>query len=405
MNYIITTNSITVLINNIPEIINDSHENFNKIENALKNNATEDEIQKLINLSKKVQDFVEETEGKIQVKNGEVFYNNKVVHSALTKRIISLMNKGFDISPFTKFMENLYKNPSNRAVNETYGFLEACNLPITEDGKILMYKKVTKDYKDCFTKTIDNSIGKTVEVPRNEVDEDSNKTCSYGLHVASYSYMAHYPGDRIIICKVDPCDVVAVPNDHNNSKMRVCKYIVVNEVNIKDEEIPENVIKDKDVYCNVLLPFENINDALLSVRKDSYKKITRRLNITEIDIKDDLFMFKIAFNTINNRTKNWRNKLLNFFDLKYETSSETPTKISEEYNRKFRDKVLKILEQLDKENIKILIKFLYERTTINKEFISSGITLREYIYLANAIAVSHKNKEFKKKNFLNLFNI
>jgi len=251
LSHIITENSITILIKGKPAIIDNTHVNFAKIEECVKNGCSEEVVSDLMNISKVIQKFVEKpayNNSLVTIENGEIFYNGEVVNSALSRRILSLIDRGFDISPFTKFMENLYKNPSYRAVNELYGFLEACNLPITEDGHFLAYKKITSDYLDCYTKTIDNSIGSICEMPRNKVNEDCNVTCSYGLHVASYSYMTSYSGDRIVICKINPRDVVAVPTDYNNAKMRVCKYKVVNEVSLNNEEIQDDYISNKDAY-------------------------------------------------------------------------------------------------------------------------------------------------------------
>lgn len=246
LNYIVTANSITILIKNRPEIIDNTHPNFDKVEMALKAGADEDTILKMMNVSKAVIEF---GEGKVTVDNGEIMYDGEAVHSALATRIISLMERGFDIKPFTNFMENLYQNPSKSAVDGLYGFLEACDLPITEDGCFMAYKKITADYLDCYTKTIDNSIGAKPNMPRYKVNEDSEQTCSTGLHVASYSYMKSYSGDRIVICKVHPKDVVAVPNDYNNAKMRVCEYEVVNEVELYDEELTPNIISDDEAYA------------------------------------------------------------------------------------------------------------------------------------------------------------
>ena len=251
--YIVTENSITVLIKNRPEIIDNSHPNFELVEQAIKEKASEDRILELINTGKAIVNFANKTEitrGNVEIKDGEVLYMGEPVHGALVTRIISLMNNGFDITPFTNFMENLYENPSYRAVTELYGFLEACNLPITEDGYFLAYKKIKYNYTDCYTGKIDNSIGVTVSMPRFKVNEDKNQTCSAGLHVASYSYMSSYHGDRIVICKVNPKNVVAVPTDYNNAKMRVCEYQVINEVDIKDEQIPENVISNNEAYSD-----------------------------------------------------------------------------------------------------------------------------------------------------------
>jgi hypothetical protein len=60
-------------------------------------------------------------------------------------------------------------------VTELYGFLEKGNLPITNDGHFLAYKKVRKDYKDCHSGTMDNSIGQVVEMERNQVDDKAEK--------------------------------------------------------------------------------------------------------------------------------------------------------------------------------------------------------------------------------------
>jgi hypothetical protein len=62
---------------------------------------------------------------------------------------------------------------------------------------------------------------------RNQVEDDENVTCAKGLHVCSKEYLPHFGGQNIVACEVDPKDVVSVPLDYNNSKMRVCEYKVV----------------------------------------------------------------------------------------------------------------------------------------------------------------------------------
>ena len=247
--YIVTDTSMTVLLGGVPKVIPNTHPNFEAIEQAVISGGPESKILELIDIAKPVREFVTlDTKGYVTFEHGEVLYRGEAIHSALSRRILGLKDKGFDISPFVNFMENLYENPSNRAVNELYGFLEVCNLPITEDGCFLTYKKITADYLDVYTRTLDNSIGATVEMPRYKVNEDCNVPCSYGLHVASYSYMRSYDGDRIVICKVNPVDVVAVPTDYNNTKMRVCKYKVVNEISMDGVQIEDNAISNKEAY-------------------------------------------------------------------------------------------------------------------------------------------------------------
>jgi hypothetical protein len=144
--------------------------------------------------------------------------------------MLNAFKEGFPIDHFSRFMENLDANPSYRARNELVGFLDACELPITDDGCFMAYKKIRADWKDCYSGTIDNSIGQKPTMARRDVNEDPNQTCAAGLHVCSYSYLSSYSGERIVAVKIDPADVVSCPVDYNNSKLRVCAYEVVEEL-------------------------------------------------------------------------------------------------------------------------------------------------------------------------------
>ena len=130
-------------------------------------------------------------------------------------------------------MENLMSNPSHRSVQELYGFLEKGELPITPDGHFLAYKKVRGDYTDCHTGKMDNSVGKVLEMERNAVDDDKDRTCSSGLHFCSKSYLANFGGERTVIVKINPRDVVSIPSDYNNAKGRTCRYEVIGELNVE----------------------------------------------------------------------------------------------------------------------------------------------------------------------------
>lgn len=158
----------------------------------------------------------------------EITINGEAVPDVLQQRLLSFMKDNLPIEPLLRFVENLFKNPSNRAVNELYRFLEYNNMPITPDGCFIAYKKVKSNLTDNHTGSFDNTPGKIVSVPRNRVDEDSNRTCSHGLHVASYEYAKNFlSGGILLLVKVNPKDVVAVPQDYNNAKMRVCEYLSV----------------------------------------------------------------------------------------------------------------------------------------------------------------------------------
>lgn len=234
--------------------VDTAHRNYDAIKNAIIA-CQWDIIPNLINIKEQVESAIQSsaTAGKVTIENGEVFYNNKAIHNTLTERIIDMARQGFDIGYMVKFLENLMKNPSFRAVNELYGFLESGSIPITENGTFLAYKKIRNNWTDIHSGTFDNSIGAVCEMPRNMVDEDSSRTCSAGLHVCSYDYLAHFSrdnNDRVVICEIDPADVVSIPADYNNTKMRVCKYTVIGEVeDYKESEILNNsFISTNDMF-------------------------------------------------------------------------------------------------------------------------------------------------------------
>jgi hypothetical protein len=143
------------------------------------------------------------------------------------------------------FLNNLMKNPDSHSVEQLYRFMEHTKMPLTEDGYLLAYKIVTDDYKDKYTKRLDNSVGKEVSMPRNLVRNDPNVACADGLHFCSWVYATGFYNnkrtDRMMVIKIHPRDVVSVPFDHHNEKGRCCKYKVLYEIPM-DEVLATDVL-------------------------------------------------------------------------------------------------------------------------------------------------------------------
>jgi len=193
------------------------------------------------------------TATRARIDGGVVYYGDRALdaNNALGVRMLAMVQEGFEIDPMLRFLDNLMENPSYRAVNELYRFMEKSNLAITEDGHFLAYKRVRDNYKDIYSGKMDNSVGAIVEVPRNMVDEDSKRTCSHGLHVCSREYLPHYgtgPGSTTIMVKVNPRDVVAIPTDYNDAKLRCCRYEVLADLTHQREQPLEGLVKmDKEI--------------------------------------------------------------------------------------------------------------------------------------------------------------
>lgn len=111
-------------------------------------------------------------------------------------------------------------------MEQLYPFLKHSGIPFTADGCFLAYKGVKGDYTDCHTGKISNMPGVTNEMPRNKISDDPNHACHEGFHVGALGHARGY-GTRVIICKVAPEDVVCVPYDSSQQKMRVSKYVIM----------------------------------------------------------------------------------------------------------------------------------------------------------------------------------
>lgn len=234
--------NITIVVDNTPYSITPEHMNYQAIRDAMVAGDW-DAVAGLVDPVVTLRNF---SQGAVEVRDGMLYWHGEPMAGAMAEKIVDMVQEGFDVAPMVAFMDNLLQNPSKRAVDELYGFLEAGNMPITPDGCFLAYKKVRDDYLDIHSGTMDNSVGKVVEMRRNLVDEDCHRTCSSGLHFCSQEYLPHFGGEgsRTMIVKVNPRDVVSIPSDYNNAKGRACRYEVVGELGVKASAAPEEALAD-----------------------------------------------------------------------------------------------------------------------------------------------------------------
>jgi hypothetical protein len=178
---------------------------------------------------------------RIKFKNGEMVYKGlngqeQVLEGPLIERILTAIKSKKmtveQVKPLVMLLDNIYKNELKFIRDELYLFLAAGDMPITKDGCFLAYKKVRSDFKDHYTGKLDNSPGKVVAMDASKVDRNRHNTCASGLHFAARSYLSSYGGSagfKIIIVKVNPRNVFAIPSDYGNAKGRASEYFVVGE--------------------------------------------------------------------------------------------------------------------------------------------------------------------------------
>ena len=207
--------------------MNDGHLNYAAIRKAIIDRQF-DKIPALVDIPKAINRY---SYGNIKIENGAIKYAGQTVHNYICDKIFSFMKEGLPFEPLVAFLDKLMKNPSKRAVNELYSFLEHKAMPITPNGNFLAYKSVDSNWRDHHTGTFDNSIGNTLEMNRNAVCDDTDIGCSFGFHAGSLEYARSFGGGaiRLLIVEIDPSDVVSIPKDSNCQKLRTCKYKVTAE--------------------------------------------------------------------------------------------------------------------------------------------------------------------------------
>lgn len=230
-NFIRTPGGIHMVLCGVPYAVSSSDKHYDAVLTAVKANESEDAILAILEAEKQKLAAAITLTPNVVLKGGQVLYKDGPVHGVLVERMLEMLDEGFDLTPMANFLEHLMKNPSNRVVGHLYAFLERGKIPLTEDGHFLAYKAVRADFMDIHSGTMDNSVGKVVEMSRNAVNDDPEQTCSHGLHVCSFDYLPHFANanGHVVVCKINPADVVAIPRDYNDTKMRVCRYEVISE--------------------------------------------------------------------------------------------------------------------------------------------------------------------------------
>ncbi len=247
--YLVTKDNVTISKNGKTHIVGRQYAQFQNIVDALK----AEDFDRAFDLADTATRLTKESNGAFEVKNGVVYRNGLPIHNVVTERIVQFQNDGLPFEPLVKFLENLMQNPSARSVSELYKFLEHKFMPITVDGCFLAYKAVQSDYLSITSGTtevrvsedggttwktvtgqVPNNVGNILEVDRNQVDDNADRTCSFGLHAGAFEYANTFggAGSKMVIVKINPRDAVSVPTDCDAQKLRASRYEVLADLEV-----------------------------------------------------------------------------------------------------------------------------------------------------------------------------
>lgn len=178
-----------------------------------------------------------------KVQGGYVVMNNGTGKVALggidtiVKRLNNLALEGNQdgIERIGRFVDKVLDNPDMEIMNRIVDFIKFADVEIDSEGNLITYKYVDSDYLDSHSKTLSNQPGSEVFMKRILVDANIDNECSSGLHVCALSYAFKFwsANKRLVRCKPNPRDIVAIPRDYKGAKIRCCRYLVTEDVTAK----------------------------------------------------------------------------------------------------------------------------------------------------------------------------
>lgn len=247
---------LTMLIGYEVQTIEQTHPNFSKVLSLVMSEEPDgDTILDLISIPETLSRKFEGLTNKISICNNQIFYEGEEINNTLTETIIDHLTNGEEFSHLVEFMDGLMNSTSKTAKESLFDWMIAVKdkdnktLEISPTGAFYAYKAVHKTSLGEFYSIntgygivngeeyqghIGNNPGDVVEVPRSYVIESRDTACAQGLHCGTLKYAKQFAeiheNTTIIKVLVLPEDVVSVPFESANQKIRVRKYTVIGEV-------------------------------------------------------------------------------------------------------------------------------------------------------------------------------
>lgn len=168
----------------------------------------------------------------------QIFLNGvpvNIIHEELVDDVLSIYNilmqtnkAKTNFKHLEPFIRKVMQNSFITDKKQLADYLANDDFEITEDGYLLAYKSVQSNLTSHYDGKTKHDVGTIVEVKN--YDCNANNLCSTGLHFATKSYISRmydYDDSIIVLVKIDPADIIAIPKEADNTKGRCIKYEVV----------------------------------------------------------------------------------------------------------------------------------------------------------------------------------
>jgi hypothetical protein len=224
-----------------------NHPHWQAIMTGLKNNDTS--IFELFDVQGGMVKRLKVLSDRVEYDGRNILFDGDVINSALADQILRFIQQGVgDYAPLVRFWEKLASNPNEHSRDQLYRWLKTHDFTITDNGDIVGYKGVIPVLEDRLERfesvhagkahvdgkeisgRIPNNPGSIVTMPRSEVMHNPRIGCHTGLHVGTWAYAQNFGHGAVLEVHVNPRDIVSIPTDCSDAKMRCCKYKVVQKL-------------------------------------------------------------------------------------------------------------------------------------------------------------------------------
>jgi hypothetical protein len=255
--------NLTVFVGGEMYVATDTHPNFKAIVEKV---MLEDEsVVDLFDVSKTAEKRFDRLSERVTVSNGRIYFDGEEVDNALTTQVLRFIDGGVeDFNPLVKFFEKVMTNPNEHSREQLYRWLSRYEFTITDEGDFIAYKGVRTTDADHkyesistgkaisngveYNGAIPNPLGAVVEMPRSNVQHDPSVGCHVGLHAGTWQYASGFAQGAVLTVVINPRDVVSVPTDCGDQKLRVCRYSVQDVTEVKYESPIVSFADDDDEY-------------------------------------------------------------------------------------------------------------------------------------------------------------
>lgn len=191
------------------------------------------------------------------VEKGVIFYDGDPLNNAIADQILKVIDEGQPLSAIVNFAEKIMLNPTEHSREQAFRWFDRNDFDILDDGDVIVFKgcksaidentlsdiRSSHNGSDTVIVTLADGtvhkieggyvpqpIGGTVEMARGNVHHDPQVACSTGLHVGTLEYAKGFSRERLLKCIINPRDIVSVPTDSSDQKIRVRQYRIFEEV-------------------------------------------------------------------------------------------------------------------------------------------------------------------------------